>query len=178
MCDYEVQRLARIEENKRRLAELVPQAVAPLGAAPAAAPKPRAKPRVEPREPRRSGRKVTPAVYDFGEDASERGGVGRGRYGVEGAESCHSCRQKTDSYKAYCTTCPNKWCAACLRTRYGEDVFTANEEGGWRCGRCRGNCLCSNCRRRNGLAPTGQMGPLAAAAGFESVEAFLERNSS
>ncbi|RUS15036.1 hypothetical protein BC937DRAFT_92981 [Endogone sp. FLAS-F59071] len=41
--------------------------------------------------------------------------------------------------------------------------------------RCRGNCNCSFCRRKSGLAPTGQLAPLARQNGFAGVSEYLEQ---
>ena len=182
---YEREREERIKANKARLAELVTQRL-PAAPRPASV-DPRSRERtagyrkrsapevVVPRE--KSSRSRAPVDYrepagDPGDrDGSSRGE--RGRYDAPGATSCHSCRQKTDSYKAECTECPLKWCAPCLRTRYGEDAREANVLGDWLCGKCRGGCLCSNCRRKAGKAPTGVLGPAAEAAGYDSVAEYL-----
>jgi hypothetical protein len=177
MNDYERERAERIAANKARLAELVPDRlpVAPVPAAGAA--KKRAAPAERPPLRDKSTRTRNPVQYfeetDPG-DGAGRGGRGeRGIYGTADGTSCHSCRQKTTSYKAICTNCPLRWCAPCLRIRYGENAQSANDTGEWICGKCRGRCLCSNCRRKEGMEPTGILGPRAEAAGFDSVEAYL-----
>lgn len=179
LCDYEIERQKRIEANQRRMRELVNPLPMPHDDAPASrgrSAKPSAAPK-DSQERRVSSRLlgVDAPSYKEAEHADSpkpkriRTTAERGEYGVEGAESCHSCRQKTTSLKARCTKCPILWCVACLRVRYGEDAASANATGEWRCGRCRGTCLCSACRRKAGKKPTGVLGPTAAAHGYASV---------
>jgi hypothetical protein len=192
-CQYELERDKRIQANMKRLNELVPlaQTIAtaqadnePTGEIKRAHRK--QQPVTAHNGPRRSSSRLegVAAVSYVEEGARMSGarpssGVGRrsgerGQYGVEGATSCHSCRQCTSSYKAFCTRCSIKWCTACLRIRYGENAEEANETGVWTCGKCRGNCLCSNCRRKEGKAPTGVLGAQAQMAGYGSVSAYLD----
>lgn len=179
MSEYERLREERVAANRARLAELVTaQLILPDTKPPEAAKRVRAV--AEPLPPREKSARARAAV-DYSEhgdpDGEGRGGRGeRGQYGTADATSCHSCRQKTNSYKAECTQCPLRWCAPCLRIRYGEEAREANATGEWLCGKCRGGCLCSNCRRKAGKAPTGIMGPRAAAAGYESVADYLEQS--
>jgi len=60
-----------------------------------------------------------------------------------------------------------------LRIKYGEEAEEVNESGTWQCGKCLGNCLCSNCRRKAGKAPLGVLAPQAFAAGHGSVAELL-----
>jgi len=62
----------------------------------------------------------------------------------------------------------------CLVGRYGESLEDARQTGEWVCPKCRGNCNCSFCRRKSGLAPTGQLAPKARQKGFASVSEYLE----
>lgn len=173
---YELARDARVAANRARLAELVTVTLeSPAPASAKRTPPP-------PPLPRQVSTRARPSV-DYRETGGEtrRAARGqrvargeRGEYGTAGAASCHSCRQRTDSYKATCTRCPLKWCAPCLRIRYGEDAHAVNARGDWACGRCRGGCLCSTCRRKAGKAPTGVLGPTAEAGGFSSVQEFLK----
>ena len=190
MNEYERLREERIAANKKYLAELISTS---LLSASGKEPQQRKRRTAEDREedgPRlhkssarlRSVPTSTYVLEDDPEDwpprrTTRRAEPGeRGEYGAEGASSCHSCRQKTTSYKAKCTKCILAWCAPCLRIRYGEDAAEVNTTGTWICGKCRGNCLCSNCRRKAGKTPTGVLGPAAAAASFESVAEYLIAN--
>jgi len=85
--------------------------------------------------------------------------------------SCHWCRQKTDSCKVKCAFCPVAFCQPCLLLRHGLSAAAAGAR--WRCPKCCGTCNCSVCRRRAGLAPTGQLAAAALAAGYSGVEAYL-----
>ena len=193
LTEYELERQRRIEENQKRLRELVDPELLLQPADGPAEPRAPSKRRARPRpssdsddaavgERRVSSRLLGVQAPSYAErEPTElthrprraRAGHERGEYGVEGADSCHSCRQKTTSLKARCTTCPIKWCVACLRIRYGEDAVEANSSGSWRCGRCRGCCLCSACRRKAGKQPTGVLGPTATTNGYASVMEML-----
>ncbi|GAB4815020.1 hypothetical protein N2152v2_002066 [Parachlorella kessleri] len=86
------------------------------------------------------------------------------------------CRQKTAEVKAKCNSCKFHFCPKCLENRYGELVDEVNQVPGWSCPRCRGICNCSNCRKKQGLAATGQLANISKTAGFGSVSALLEKN--
>ena len=193
MNDYEAQREARIAENKRRLQELVGGCLLPV--APVVEPATTKKGRLEratedlparERSARLAGKPAPVYALPDERDDDERpkrtrasnggGGGERGLYGVEGARTCHSCRQKTLSVKAECTSCVLLWCQACLRTRYNESARDVNNTGSWQCPKCRGACICSACMRKSGRVPTGVMAPQAVGAGFSSVFEFLRSN--
>jgi len=186
---YELEREARIAQNKRRLAELVGGCALPVIEQPKAKKESKLQAAVAHLPPRdRSSRlagKPAP-VYVLPDDepdhdsltgrrrTSSRGiGGERGVYGAEGARTCHSCRQKTTSFKAMCTACPLMWCTACLRTRYNESAHSANETGTWMCPKCRSCCICSSCLKRTGRQPTGVLAPAALDAGYTSVFEML-----
>ncbi|KAL4448632.1 hypothetical protein ABPG75_005851 [Micractinium tetrahymenae] len=97
-------------------------------------------------------------------------------YDSEKGTTCHQCRQKTVEVKAKCTACTLYFCPKCLENRYKELVESANAAGDWRCPRCRGECNCSNCRKKQGMQATGQLANIAKKAGFGSVRDLLERN--
>ncbi|KAL4424642.1 hypothetical protein ABPG77_002260 [Micractinium sp. CCAP 211/92] len=97
-------------------------------------------------------------------------------YDSENGTTCHQCRQKTAEIKAKCTACTLYFCPKCLENRYKEKVEAANTAGDWRCPRCRGECNCSNCRKKKGMEATGQLANIAKKAGFGSVRDLLERN--
>ena len=98
-------------------------------------------------------------------------GLARGELDAVRGTSCHWCRQKTDSLKAKCASCPIAFCQPCLLIRHG--LAPADIGPDWSCPKCQGNCNCSVCRRKAGLLPTGLMGPQAFAAGFAGVEQYL-----
>ncbi|KAF7722263.1 ubiquitin-like with PHD and RING finger domains 2 [Apophysomyces ossiformis] len=83
----------------------------------------------------------------------------RRKYTSEG-DSCHQCRQKTTKLKIRCTAlkpdgtqCTTRFDRACL-SKYGETIDEAMQYGNWVCFSCRGNCLCSICRKKKGLQPS------------------------
>ncbi|KAJ6593853.1 hypothetical protein B0H19DRAFT_1246592 [Mycena capillaripes] len=100
---------------------------------------------------------------------------------------CHQCGKKRDKEEsAHCSyvevysvgkdrpsktrRCHNKYCKACLKNRYNEDIDTikANnatnsaqtarigEPYDYKCPKCRDVCNCSRCRKAKGLEPTGK----------------------
>lgn len=154
LTEYEREREARVEANKKRLAELVEP---PMFLKPVAQTTSR-KRQLEPAgEPTRASPRLANQVVS--EPRAPRVSVvgERGRLGAPGSTTCHSCRQKTDSYKADCTNCGIRYCVACLRVRHGQDAHDCNADEKWRCPRCEGRCICSACRRKAGLAPTGPL---------------------
>jgi Zinc-finger domain of monoamine-oxidase A repressor R1 len=182
MNAYELEREARIRQNKERLAALVDTSLIPTAAAAASKTKTqKSTPSIVPPRPK-SRRLLGKPARSYKEDPLEswersvRGGGGggqRGLYGVEGATTCHSCRQKTTSLKAECTACPLLWCKPCLNARYGEDAHTVNATGSWTCPKCRLCCICSACLRKAGSRPTGQMFAEAVKNGFTNVYGYL-----
>ena len=177
--EYERQRDERIAANRTRLAELVTMRLEPQAAKPVGGARKRAVSEPLPAREKSSRARAAVNYAEPGEPGEARSSRGeRGEYGTADATSCHSCRQKTSSYKAECTQCPLRWCAPCLRIRYGEEAVDANATGEWLCGRCRGGCLCSNCRRKEGKVPTGILGPRAEAAGYSSVAEYLDAGGS
>lgn len=91
---------------------------------------------------------------------------------------CHQCRQHVHpAMSIQCTALKNKgsgmkrcsiwYCHRCLSNRYSEklnDILAKcdKEEGHisnqgytWSCPSCRGDCNCSYCRKKKGLAPLG-----------------------
>ena len=95
------------------------------------------------------------------------------RCGVSSQCAC-LCRQKTDAYKARCTTCPSLFCAPCLWLRHGAKATDVNETKTWICPKCRLSCTCSICRRKAGKQPTGVLGPKALALGYAGAEGLLK----
>jgi hypothetical protein len=57
--------------------------------------------------------------------------------------------------------------------KLGRDARAVSAAGNWRCPRCEGDCPCSNCRRKAGKAPLGQLARAARAAGCDSVAHYL-----
>ena len=176
--EYELQREARIAANQARLAQIVTARLALPAALPASGSRKRIAP--DPPPPREKSTRARSTV-DYCESDNPRGVSGRtslgerGQYGTADGTSCHSCRQRTNSVKAECTSCPLKWCKACLRVRYGKDACEVNASGAWTCPKCEGKCICSACRKKSGKAPT-IIGPRATAEGYSSVQEYLLAN--
>lgn len=97
-------------------------------------------------------------------------------YDSANGTTCHQCRQKTAEVKAACTRCPMHFCPRCLENRYSERVEEVNATGTWECPKCRKECNCSNCRKKQGLQATGILATIAKRAGFGSVSALLQAN--
>lgn len=101
-----------------------------------------------------------------------------GKVYSQSGTTCHQCRQKTADQKSYCrykgcSGMRGTFCGFCLGRRYGENVATVLLNPKWACPPCRGYCNCSICRRRKGMAPTGQLAQQALAGGYESVRHML-----
>ncbi|KFK33266.1 hypothetical protein AALP_AA6G352300 [Arabis alpina] len=96
-----------------------------------------------------------------------------------GGKTCHQCRQKRPVIgscvaKKGNTTCLLQFCPSCLRNRYGEKAEEVVAKTDWVCPKCRGNCNCSICRKKNGYRPTGILAHTAKATGFSSVSELLK----
>ncbi|KAL9861359.1 putative transcription factor C2H2 family [Arabidopsis thaliana] len=106
--------------------------------------------------------------------------VGKRIYDSQNGKSCHQCRQKTLDFAAPCKAmrrkklCPIKFCYKCLSIRYGENAEEVAKLDDWICPLCRGICICSVCRKAQGLEPTGILAHEANARGYSSVYALLE----
>jgi hypothetical protein len=177
MNDYERERAERIAANKRRLDELVTVQIQ-LPVADTKPKEPRA--RADPPPPRsKSARLKGESAPLLLIDEHDRlvGTVSRAadRSLLPGASICHCCRQIQPTYKALCTNedCNVAWCKNCLKNKVGDDAEEVNARGDWKCGRCLGNCMCSMCRVKAGKKPLGALWPVAKAAGFSSVAAYL-----
>ncbi|KAL5236969.1 hypothetical protein ACI65C_004379 [Semiaphis heraclei] len=101
-----------------------------------------------------------------------------GKVYSQSGTTCHQCRQKTADQKSYCrykgcSGVRGNFCGFCLGRRYGENVANVLLNPKWACPPCRGYCNCSICRRRKGMAPTGQLAQQAVAGGYESVRHML-----
>ncbi|XP_025203413.1 cell division cycle-associated 7-like protein [Melanaphis sacchari] len=101
-----------------------------------------------------------------------------GKVYSQSGTTCHQCRQKTADQKSYCrykgcSGMRGNFCGFCLGRRYGENVANVLVNPKWACPPCRGYCNCSICRRRKGMAPTGQLAQQALAGGYESVRHML-----
>ncbi|XP_026819607.1 uncharacterized protein LOC113558348 [Rhopalosiphum maidis] len=101
-----------------------------------------------------------------------------GKVYSQSGTTCHQCRQKTADQKSYCrykgcSGVRGNFCGFCLGRRYGENVANVLVNPKWACPPCRGYCNCSICRRRKGMAPTGQLAQQALAGGYESVRHML-----
>jgi len=99
-------------------------------------------------------------------------------YDSENGTTCHQCRQKTIEVKATChnSKCSLSFCPRCLENRYNESVEEVSTLTHWSCPRCRNDCNCSNCRKKQGLEATGILATVAKTAGFRSVRALLQEN--
>ncbi|KXZ51268.1 hypothetical protein GPECTOR_13g755 [Gonium pectorale] len=72
-------------------------------------------------------------------------------------------------------------CPRCLRNRHGEDADAAEASGAWVCPCCRGSCgagcvtccNCGPCRKRAGMAPTGQIKGDVLAGGYTNAHDYL-----
>ncbi|KAI0766519.1 hypothetical protein BC629DRAFT_1737547 [Irpex lacteus] len=119
-----------------------------------------------------------------------------------GSFYCHQCCRKRDtSVGVHCTwrrpsqrlkgqldRCSIRYCRACLKNRYGEDMDSVLSRGMsglspkqreqhvlddgyyYQCHRCQDNCNCRNCRKAKGLAPTGNFNLAARKAEKAAVE--------
>lgn len=98
-------------------------------------------------------------------------------------KTCHQCRQKRTHYAAACTAvknyglCSLRYCRSCLRNRYGEVAEVVAQKANWTCPKCRGDCNCSMCRKKNGETPTGILAPAAKASGCSSVHDLLNKGA-
>ncbi|RKO88899.1 zinc-finger domain of monoamine-oxidase A repressor R1-domain-containing protein [Blyttiomyces helicus] len=72
--------------------------------------------------------------------------------------------------------CPVFFCQSCLLNRYGQnanEISKTEEANTWECPRCRDICNCSICRKKRGLAATGQLVHHAKAKGFTDAAGLL-----
>lgn len=181
MSEYEREREERIAANKRRLDELVTARLELAPTAPSPAPArraPRARP--EPPPPRSKSARLkgesAPLLLIDEHDRPEGSSFGDWHGArAPGATICHCCRQIQPTYKANCTSegCNVQWCTNCLKNKMGLDAEEVNARGDWRCGRCLGDCMCSMCRVKAGKKPLGALWPVAKAAGYDNVAAYL-----
>ncbi|KAK4834628.1 hypothetical protein QYF36_025888 [Acer negundo] len=101
-------------------------------------------------------------------------------YDSENGKSCHQCRQKTTVFSATCKNlkgnkqCTINFCHKCLLNRYGEKAEDVALFDDWKCPKCRGICNCSQCMKKRGHKPTGQLAHAAKAIGFSSVSEMLQ----
>ncbi|KAH9555200.1 hypothetical protein CY35_08G102700 [Sphagnum magellanicum] len=104
--------------------------------------------------------------------------VGTRIYDSENGQTCHQCRQKTLEFMAVCRSknCTQKFCPKCLINRYGEMVGDSASNESWCCPRCRGNCNCSICMKKQGRSPTGILAHTAKAIGYGSVAELVEQH--
>ncbi|KAL5739416.1 hypothetical protein ACOSQ2_028596 [Xanthoceras sorbifolium] len=102
-------------------------------------------------------------------------------YDSENGKTCHQCRQKTRVFSAACKNqkghkqCTIRFCHKCLLNRYGEKAEAVALLDDWKCPKCRGICNCSQCMKKRGQKPTGQLAHAAKAIGFSSVSEMLLR---
>ncbi|KAI0355707.1 hypothetical protein OH77DRAFT_1511521 [Trametes cingulata] len=105
---------------------------------------------------------------------------------------CHQCTRQYDpsgnaiiqcTYMRPSGRCVLKYCKACLRNRYQEDIDAVRERGAagshenhtdavpyvFKCPRCSDACNCRFCRRAKGLPATGDLNLLARKAAKASV---------
>ncbi|KAK2663027.1 hypothetical protein Ddye_001601 [Dipteronia dyeriana] len=100
-------------------------------------------------------------------------------YDSESGKTCHQCRQKTLAFSATCKNlkgnkqCTINFCHKCLSNRYGEKAEDVALLDDWKCPKCRGICNCSQCMKKRGHKPTGQLAHAAKATGFSSVSEML-----
>ncbi|KAL6143726.1 hypothetical protein ACLB2K_054421 [Fragaria x ananassa] len=105
--------------------------------------------------------------------------VGGRIYDPVNGKTCHQCRQKTRDFVASCKNlkknnrCTITFCHKCLLNRYGENAEEVELLDDWHCPKCRGNCNCSFCRKKQGLKPTGLLVYTAKEGGFRSVSEML-----
>ncbi|GAA5896742.1 hypothetical protein JCM8208_007073 [Rhodotorula glutinis] len=69
-------------------------------------------------------------------------------------------KPKPGSDEVLTRPCSLTYCARCLASRYAEDaqaIMSSGANTSWTCPSCRGECNCSNCRKRAGLDATGPL---------------------
>ncbi|EMD37309.1 hypothetical protein CERSUDRAFT_135817, partial [Gelatoporia subvermispora B] len=106
------------------------------------------------------------------------------------------CTSKDQSSHVQNQRCKAKYCKACLKNRYGQDLdaIKATSIGGlpkrekerhvatdgyiFECPRCKSECNCRNCRKAKGLEPTGNLTHFARKAGKDSAADVLSDNPS
>ncbi|KAI0066131.1 hypothetical protein BV25DRAFT_1897659 [Artomyces pyxidatus] len=114
---------------------------------------------------------------------------------------CHQCTKKRglevglpctfkNSTGSPDAQCKAKYCKACLRNRYGQDMEEIKQRGTavkpkessrhvkgkgyfFKCPRCDGKCNCRACRKAQGLQPTGNLTIAAKRTGADSVAEML-----
>ncbi|KAM5540200.1 hypothetical protein V8D89_006019 [Ganoderma adspersum] len=122
----------------------------------------------------------------------------------DGTIRCHQCARLVDpSVIVQCTftrprggRCPYKYCKACLKNRYQQDIaairsqsregcsdevkakHTAGTEYIFQCPCCQGDCNCRVCRKAKGLPATGDLHLLARKAAKQAIDAATALNSS
>ncbi|MCO5606709.1 hypothetical protein L7F22_060899 [Adiantum nelumboides] len=107
--------------------------------------------------------------------------IGGRIYDSENGKTCHQCRQKTVDFMASCKAssrsrpCTQHYCAKCLLNRYGEKVTEVSQLPAWSCPKCRKECNCSICLKKQGCVPTGILAHTAKATGFLSVAELLKK---
>ncbi|KAJ2062360.1 hypothetical protein GGI17_002478 [Coemansia sp. S146] len=100
--------------------------------------------------------------------------VGRRIYDSTHGTSCHQCRQKTMDTKIKCSAegCTLMFDYHCLLGHYSEDANIIDHSE-WICPRCRGKCNCSNCKKKRGERPTGQISVFIKRFGVEAAKKAL-----
>ncbi|MCO5606255.1 hypothetical protein L7F22_060442 [Adiantum nelumboides] len=107
--------------------------------------------------------------------------IGGRIYDYNNGKTCHQCRQKTIDFMASCKAssrsrpCTQHYCAKCLLNRYGEKVTEVSQLPAWSCPKCRKECNCSICLKKQGCVPTGILAHTAKATGFPSVAELLKK---
>ncbi|CAL0299122.1 unnamed protein product [Lupinus luteus] len=110
--------------------------------------------------------------------------VGKRIYDPKNGKTCHQCRQKTLDLTASCKNvkdgnkrCTLNFCQSCLLNRYGEEVAEVEKLSNWICPRCKNKCICSLCRKKKGLPPTGPLARTAKTLGYKCVSDMLLHSS-
>ncbi|GBE81141.1 hypothetical protein SCP_0308670 [Sparassis crispa] len=106
------------------------------------------------------------------------------------------CTAKKQPLKLHSQRCGAKYCRACLLNRYAlelDDIKKAGEIGlsknekekhvsgegfYFQCPKCKDECNCRNCRKAQGLQPTGNLTLIARKAGKDSAAQMLADNPS
>ncbi|KAG0151154.1 hypothetical protein CROQUDRAFT_651354 [Cronartium quercuum f. sp. fusiforme G11] len=87
-------------------------------------------------------------------------------------------KSQSNASKVILIKCMAKYCAKCLRSRYGEILEsirpTIDSAYVWTCPMCMDYCNCSPCRKRKGLLPTGRLLKEVSQAGYSSARELLE----
>ncbi|CAM0956384.1 unnamed protein product [Alopecurus aequalis] len=129
-----------------------------------------------------NGARVVDSVARESNDAGAGTGTQIQQARADG-KTCHQCRQGRTHFAAVCKVkkkygpCPLKYCKKCLSNRYGESEEAVALDDAWTCPKCRGECNCSACRKKNGKMPTGILAHAAKASGCSSVHDLLNKGA-